>query len=87
MRVWIALGIVYVVWGSTYLGIRVVVETMPPLLTSGIRFVLAGAIMWVAIAARKGLKGARLDRRQLLACTLVGAGLVAGGNGLVMVAE
>jgi drug/metabolite transporter (DMT)-like permease len=87
VRVWIALGIVYVVWGSTYLGIRVVVETMPPLLTSGVRFALAGAIMWVAIAARKGLRGARLDRRQLLACTLVGAGLVAGGNGLVMVAE
>jgi drug/metabolite transporter (DMT)-like permease len=87
VRVWIALGIVYVVWGSTYLGIRVVVETMPPLLTSGIRFVLAGAIMWIAIAVRKGVDGARLDRRQLLACTLVGAGLVAGGNGLVMVAE
>jgi drug/metabolite transporter (DMT)-like permease len=87
VRVWVALGIVYVVWGSTYLGIRVVVETMPPLLTSGLRFGLAGAIMWIAVAARKGLRGARLSRSQLLACTLVGAGLVAGGNGLVMVAE
>jgi drug/metabolite transporter (DMT)-like permease len=86
-RLWVALGIVYVVWGSTYLGIRVVVETMPPLLTSCLRFVLAGAIMWVAIAVRKGWSGARLDRRRLVACTLVGAGLVAGGNGLVMVAE
>src|SRR4051794_37633753 len=86
-RLWTALGIVYVVWGSTYLGIRVVVETMPPLLTSCLRFALAGTIMWVAIAIRKGLSGARIGRRQLLACTLVGAGLVAGGNGLVMVAE
>jgi len=87
VRVWIALGIVYVVWGSTYLGIRVVVETMPPLLTSGLRFGLAGGLMWAFVALRKGRRGARLTRSQLLACTLVGAGLVAGGNGLVMVAE
>jgi drug/metabolite transporter (DMT)-like permease len=86
-RVWTALGIVYVVWGSTYLGIRVVVETMPPLLTSGVRFVAAGAIMWAAMAIRRGLGGVRIDRRQLLACVIVGACLVAGGNGLVMVAE
>ena len=87
MRVWIALGIVYVVWGSTYLGIRVTVETMPPLLAGGARFALAGALMWIAIAARRGPRAAGLSRRELLSCSLVGLGLVAGGNGLVMVAE
>ena len=49
-RIWVALGIVYVVWGSTYLGIRVVVETMPPLLTSCVRFVLAAAIIVSSVA-------------------------------------
>ena len=41
--VWAALGIVYVVWGSTYLGIRIVVETMPPFLSSGARFEIGRA--------------------------------------------
>ena len=41
-QVWAALLIVYVVWGSTYLAIRVVVETMPPLLTAASRHLLAG---------------------------------------------
>lgn len=84
-RVWTALGIVYVVWGSTYLGIRVVVETMPPLLTSGARFGLAGAIMLAAVAIKRGGLGVR--RSELLPAAMVGAALVAGGNGLVMVAE
>jgi drug/metabolite transporter (DMT)-like permease len=40
--IWGALIVVYVVWGSTYLAIRVVVETMPPLLSGSIRFLVAG---------------------------------------------
>ena len=42
LHVWIALGIIYIVWGSTYLAIRVMVETMPPLLGAGVRFLVAG---------------------------------------------
>ena len=41
---WAALAIIYIVWGSTYLAIRVMVETMPPLLGAGVRFAVAGAI-------------------------------------------
>ena len=85
--VWANLGIVYLVWGSTYLAIRVVVATMPPLISSGVRFFLAGAIVYAVLAARRGLGAVRLSRAELLAGLLVGAGLVAGGNGLVMVAE
>jgi drug/metabolite transporter (DMT)-like permease len=44
-----ALATVYVVWGSTYLAIRVMVETMPPLLAAGARFGMAGAIFWVIL--------------------------------------
>ena len=43
--VWTALWIVYLVWGSTYLAIRIMVETVPPLLGAGVRFTVAGAVM------------------------------------------
>ena len=41
-HVWIALAVVYVVWGSTYFGIKIAVETIPPLLAAGSRFLVAG---------------------------------------------
>jgi drug/metabolite transporter (DMT)-like permease len=85
--VWLALGIVYVVWGSTYLAIRVAVETMPPLLMGAARFLTAGLLLY-AIARFRGADSVRsLTRRQIGACWLVGSLLVAGGNGVVNVAE
>ncbi|HEX8076081.1 MAG TPA: EamA family transporter [Thermoleophilaceae bacterium] len=85
--VWMCLGIVYVVWGSTYLAIRVVDETMPPLLTSGVRFLIAGAIVYAVLLARGGRAAVRITHTQLVSCALIGSLLVAGGNGLVMVGE
>jgi drug/metabolite transporter (DMT)-like permease len=85
--VWLALGIVYVVWGSTYLAIRVAVETMPPLLMGAARFIVAGSLLY-AIARFRGAPSVRsLTRAQLGASWLVGSLLVAGGNGVVNVAE
>src|ERR1700722_16210249 len=46
VKSWIALGIVYLVWGSTYLAIRVGVEHLPPLLMAGTRYVIAGALLY-----------------------------------------
>jgi drug/metabolite transporter (DMT)-like permease len=85
--VWLALWTVYIVWGSTYLAIRVTVETLPPLLTAGIRFLIAGAIMYAVLAARRGLEAMRVSGQQLLSCALIGAALLLGGNGLVVLAE
>ncbi|MGW0030651.1 EamA family transporter [Streptomyces sp. NPDC003314] len=85
--VWAALGIVYVVWGSTYLGIRVVVETLPPFLSGGARFVTAGLLLAGIIAWRQGPAALRVTRRQLGSAVLVGLLLVLGGNGLVVLAE
>ena len=48
-HVWIALLIVYLVWGSTYFGIKVAVETIPPLLAAGSRFLVA-ALLLAALA-------------------------------------
>src|SRR5947208_3047695 len=85
--VWLCLAIVYVVWGSTYLAIRVTVETMPALLTAGVRFVVAGTIVYAVLLVRLGPAALRVTREQLLWCTVIGGLLVTGGNGLVMVGE
>jgi drug/metabolite transporter (DMT)-like permease len=82
-----ALATVYVVWGSTYLAIRVMVETMPPLLTAGVRFALAGGIYLTVLRVFGGAGRVRVSRRQLAAAGLVGVLLPFGGNGLVTVAE
>ncbi|MBM7516169.1 EamA family transporter [Nocardioides nitrophenolicus] len=80
-----ALAIVYVVWGSTYLGIRVVVEEMPPLTSMGARFVAAGLLLSVVLR----LRGVRLgvSRAQLLGAATLGLLLPLLGNGLVAVGE
>ena len=84
--VWIALGIIYLVWGSTYFAIAIVVQTMPPLLTAGVRFLLAGLVLalWVAARDRSAL---RVTRREAAGAALVGILLLAGGNGLVSLGE
>jgi drug/metabolite transporter (DMT)-like permease len=86
-QIWLALGIVYLVWGSTYLGIRVVVETMPPLLAGGARHLTAGLIMFALLALRRGPSALRLKRSEWLGAGFVGLALLLGGNGLVMLGE
>ena len=79
-----AFAALYVIWGSTYLAIRFAIETMPPLLMAGTRFLLAGAIIH-AIARWQGApRGSLADWRTSL---IVGACLLVGGNGGVTLAE
>ncbi|MCC9309832.1 EamA family transporter [Kitasatospora sp. RB6PN24] len=85
--VWTALALVYVVWGSTYLGIRIAVESMPSLLSGATRFLLAGALLLAVLAWRLGPAALRVSGRQLAATGLVGVLLLVGGNGLVVIAE
>jgi len=75
------LATVYVVWGTTYLGIRLGVETIPPFFLSGLRYTLAGAVLFAWVALRGGLKAGWPTRRQWLSAVLTGTGLVAFGNG------
>lgn len=86
-RVWTALGLVYVVWGSTYLGIRIVVETMPPFLSAGARFLTAGALLAAIVAWRDGPAALKATRAQVRSAVFVGLLLILGGNGLVVLAE
>jgi drug/metabolite transporter (DMT)-like permease len=80
-----ALTIVYVVWGSTYLGIRVVVEEMPPLTGMGSRFLTAGVLLGFLLTLR-GVD-IRVTRAELLGAALVGLTLPMLGNGLVAIGE
>ncbi len=86
-RGWSALAIVYVVWGSTYLAIRYAVETVPPLLSAGLRFTAAGLILLGAVVALRGWSALRATRAQLVTASVSGVLLLVGGNGLVSVAE
>jgi drug/metabolite transporter (DMT)-like permease len=83
----IALTIVYLVWGSTYLGIRVVVKEVPPLLGMGSRFLAAGILLGLLLCLRGGLARLRVTRHELLGCAIVGLLLPVLGNGLVSVGE
>ncbi len=85
VELWGALAIVYVVWGSTYLGIKLAVRTLPPLLTAGTRF-LAAALLLGAVLAALG-RPLRVTPRQAFSAAALGIALLAGGVGLVHVAE
>jgi len=83
---WGSLGVVYIVWGSTYLAIRVGVKYLPPAIFSGVRFLVAGALLY-AYARRTSQDSDKPTLRQWLACALVGALLLGAGNGGVSFAE
>ncbi|MEU7744412.1 EamA family transporter [Nonomuraea sp. NPDC049158] len=87
LLVWSALVIVYVVWGSTYLGIKIAVETIPPMLSGALRFVTAAVILGGFLVARKGWAPFRMTRAQFGGAALVGLLLLTTGNGLLAVAE
>ena len=84
-HVWAALLVVYVLWGSTYLGIKIAVETLPPLLAGGSRFIVGGALLAIILALRG--TSLRISRRELGGAAIVGALLLTLGVGLVHVAE
>ncbi|MEO8225740.1 MAG: EamA family transporter [Gammaproteobacteria bacterium] len=86
-QVWAALGIVYVVWGSTYLAIRVMVRTMPPLLAGGTRHVMAALIIFVLLVLWRGRGALRMRRSEVIGGAVVGLLLLLGGNGLVVLGE
>ena len=83
----VALATVYVVWGSTYLGIKYIVDSLPPFLAMGARFLLAGALLTATILVSRGRPAFRMTRSRFLTAALCGLFLLVGGNGLVAVAE
>lgn len=84
--VWSALAIVYVGWGSTYVALRIMAKVIPPVLGASLRYLLAGLIMYGALAAHER-RLPRLTLRQLGVVTVLALLLLVGGNGLITLAE
>jgi drug/metabolite transporter (DMT)-like permease len=84
LKIWIALITIYIVWGSTYLAIRYAVETIPPFLMAGTRFLAAGLVLYIW---RRLAGDPAPTRGQWLRASVVGLLLLLGGNGLVSLAE
>jgi drug/metabolite transporter (DMT)-like permease len=86
LRLWIGLALfaVYVIWGSTYLAMHIAIETIPPFLMGGMRFVIAGTILYTALRLRGE---PRPSPRQWGAAAIVGVLLLACGNGFVAVGQ
>jgi drug/metabolite transporter (DMT)-like permease len=79
-----AFAALYLIWGSTYLGIRLAIESIPPLLMAGVRFFLAGIVMYVIAHWQGAPKSSFAEWRTAL---IVGSCLLFFGNGSVTVAE
>lgn len=83
-----ALGIVYVVWGSTYLAIKVGIETLPPMFMAGVRFLLAGVLLYAWTArTRSGERPVTPTRTHWRTAAVTGLLMLLGGNGAVTWAE
>lgn len=82
--IWLALLALYFVWGSTYLAIRITIETFPPFFQAAVRFLVSGLLLllWQYWAGQ-----ALPTRRQWLSAAIVGGSLLVAGNGLVSWAE
>ena len=80
------MGLLYFVWGSTYLAIRITLETMPSLVSAGVRFVLAGALV-LAVLAALGRLGPRPSWAQIRGSAVAGPWIICGGVGIVTITE
>lgn len=83
-KIWIALITLYIVWGSTYFGIKVAIETIPPFFHAGIRFLISGLIL---VIWQRAVGSTMPTRNQWIATFIIGNLLLLGGNGLVAWAE
>ena len=86
-KVWIALTTVYIVWGSTYLGIALVIESAPPLTSMGIRFLAAGLILAIILSIFKSKKAMKIKRNELISSIFLGGLLLGFGIGNLTLAE
>ena len=85
--IWIAIVILYVVWGSTYLGIAIAVQTIPPFLMAAARFFLAGSVLliWSLLREGRGFRWPTL--REWRDSAIIGSLLLGGGMGMVAYGE
>jgi len=87
IRLWLAMAVIYVVWGSTYFGIAVAIQTIPPFFMSASRFLIAGLVLLIWDLVRSPEARHWPSARQLRDSAIVGALLLGIGNGFVALAE
>lgn len=80
----LAFGAVYLIWGSTYLAIRFAIETVPPFLVGGFRFVIAGSLMYAFLRVRGAVRPTGTQWRSAF---IIGPLLLTGGNGGIVWSE
>ena len=85
--IWLALGAVYVIWSTTFIAIKLVNETMPPLLATGVRFLVAGAVLLPIALAVGDRRGDRPGAAEWKGAAVVALLLMFGGNGGIVWAE
>lgn len=83
-RAYLALFSIYIIWGTTYLAIRIGVENLPPVLFTGLRWIVAGPLLLIILLLKKYKLPNKDD---LLHLSISGLLLLGGGNGLVVFAE
>ena len=83
-KIWLALIALYIVWGSTYLGMKVAIETIPPFFHASVRFLISGIILvvWQRAAGQE-----MPTRKQWRSTAIIGSLLLLGGNGMIAWAE
>jgi len=86
-KVAIGLGIMYIAWGTTYIGIAFAIETMPPLLSMSFRFVAASLALFIFIGFRSGWDALRLTRKELSSAVFLGVLMLGTGLGTMAFAE
>lgn len=84
---WAALGVVYVLWGSTYLANRLIITDIPPLFAGGPRFLVGGGLLALIVVLVAGPSALRMTRPQLATTALSGVLLPAWGNGIVALGQ
>jgi drug/metabolite transporter (DMT)-like permease len=87
LAIWSGIWVLYLVWGSTYLGIAVAIDTIPPFLMAAIRFAIAGAVLLAWAVLRDGRDFRLPTRPQLRDSVVVAALLLGSGMGMVAVGE
>jgi len=75
---------IYIIWGSTYLAIRIAIDTLPPLLMASFRFLIAGPVLYAWVWFKDGTRPSLLHWKE---AAIVGGLLIVGGNGCVVLAE
>jgi drug/metabolite transporter (DMT)-like permease len=86
-RIWAGIWVIYLVWGSTYLGIAVAVESIPPFLMASVRFAMAGGVLLAWTLVRERREWRFPSRREVRDTAIVAALLLGGGMGLVAYGE